>query len=429
MRSSIIHENRHSKMMRPQSKINALERKNVMSNKQPCIAIDVSKGKSHVCGFVSKKKAIGKVTSIRHDLDGFLEIDKLYELLLDSTDSDPCLIFESTGIYHRPLRRYLEVKGYNYIEVSPLLSAKYRKNSAIRSAKTDARDTHSLANLFYDHNLVSSEVVKDIYYELQQYHRHHYSLTVHLIKCKVHFNEKLDILFPNFRVDISNKIYEPYFLELLKALPHPNSLVSKRVDAIENILLSNGMQVGRVQTMARYIKEYCAKCCPGSDEYSGDTFILIEQINMIQDLIRRRDEVIKKMIILGESLPLYNQLLSIPGIGPNTAICLISELGDLNRFESSRQLVAYAGLDPIVYQSGNQDGKGLSISKKGNKHLRQKLYQVIKVSANSRQDHRIKEFVQKKRQTLSPKSAYIAGCDKLLKIIYRMNQTGDQYKM
>lgn len=400
-----------------------------MNNYQPCIALDVSKGMSHACGYTSVKKPVNKVFVIRHNRDGFLKLDDLYDLIMESTHIEPYFIFESTGIYHRPLRRYLESKGYNYIEVSPLLSAKHRKNSTIRSVKTDSKDTHSLARLFYNQTFELNCIPDDIYYELQQYHRYYCSLTTHLVKCKVHFNEKLDILFPNFRTDVSESVYKEYYLELLKTLPHPNLIAKKRIDAIENILSANGMQSRRVKTMARFIKEYCSQCFPGSGELSIDTFILVEHITMIQDISKRRREVIERMIYIGQEIPLYSQLLSIPGLGPNTSICILSELGDLKRFSSSRQLVAYAGLDPIVYQSGKQSGKGLSISKKGNRHLRRKLYQVIKVSANSRHDHRIKEFVQKKRQTLPPKSAYIAGCDKLLKIIFRMSRTGDQYKL
>lgn len=105
-----------------------------------------------------------------------------------------------------------------------------------------------------------------------------------------------------------------------------------------------------------------------------------------------------------------------------------AELGDLSRFANNKQLIAYAGLDPVVYQSGQNSGKGLSISKKGNKHLRTLCFTAVQRSVSSRFEHPIKLFYQKKRQNTSTYSAYIASSDKMLRIIFSMNQTGESYK-
>ena len=98
-------------------------------------------------------------------------------------------------------------------------------------------------------------------------------------------------------------------------------------------------------------------------------------------------------------------------------------------FVNSKQIIAYAGLDPVVYQSGQNSGKGLSISKKGNKHLRTLCFTTVQRSVGSRFEHPIKSFYQKKRQNTSNYSAIIASCDKMLRIIFNMNQTGEIYKI
>lgn len=398
-----------------------------MKINQPCIAIDVSKGGSHVCVYSKYRKIYSKVFKIKHDRNGFSILKETYESVLKETGLQAIFIYEATGIYHRPLRNFIESNNYNFIEVSPLLAAKHRRNSAIRSAKTDARDAHALAKLFYEVDLDLNTATDEKYYELQQINRYYSSLEPILIKFKVHFNEKLDILFPNFRNEVDKYVYNKYYLEILKACPHPKILAKKRIDWIENMLIKNGIQISRSKSKAEQIKDYCNNCWPGSSEFSIDTEIFITYIEEIQKYTELRNYASNKMINLCEDIPLFHQLISFPGIGNNLSCRLVSELGDLNRFQNHKQLIAYAGLDPVINQSGNLDGKGLSISKKGNKHLRKLLYLAISISVHVKYDHCIKSHFQKKRQKSSTKSAYIASCDKLLRIIFKINQTGESY--
>lgn len=397
-----------------------------MKSTQPCIALDVSKGSSHVCAYESKDRLIQAPIQILHDREGFKVLDELVQTLSSDNESPPMFIYETTGIYHRPLKRYLSEKNYNQIEVSPLLAAKHRKNSGIRVPKSDKADPKSLARLFYDVNLSVKHKVDDIYYDLLQYDRYYQGLTRLLVECKVHFKEKLDILFPRFDT-LFTDIYTPYTLELLVQYPHPELILHKRSDALENELVKNGLQRNKSLKVIQKLKTYCQNCVPGSSPKSVDTGILKSYIREIQHYKSKRNEVIQSMITIAQEIPLYSYLQSIPGIGPILSIRLISELGDLSRFENTRQLVAYAGLDPVVYQSGQYEGKHLSISKKGNKYLRCILFQVIGLSICVKHDHSLKTYVQKKKQTHANKSAKIAGCAKLLRIIFSMYQSNEPY--
>ena len=132
------------------------------------------------------------------------------------------------------------------------------------------------------------------------------------------------------------------------------------------------------------------------------------------------------MIKLAEKVPLYILVKSIPCIQSNLAARFVAEIGDINRFNSYKAIIAVSGTDPIIYQSGDNDGQHLKISKKGNKHLRTLLYlmanQLIK-AANI--DSPIKEYYKKKTQQGLPKlAASVACCNKLIRTIYYMNKTG-----
>ena len=107
---------------------------------------------------------------------------------------------------------------------------------------------------------------------------------------------------------------------------------------------------------------------------SFEVTILKTMVNKISDQEVEIELCLDEMRELVSEVPLYHQLMSIPGIGDNLAIRLIGELGDLDRFERSEQLVAYAGIDPRVYQSGQMTGEHLHITKKGNKHLKNACY-------------------------------------------------------
>jgi transposase len=405
---------------------NMPERSCAMNSTQSCIAIDVSKGKSHVCAYATKDVMVQKPIEILHDREEFKVLDDLYNRLNTMEGSPPIFIFETTGIYHRPLKRYLKGQQYPQSEVSPLLAAKHRKNSGIRVVKSDKADPKSLVRLFYDVDLPLDQNLNDMYYELLQLDRNYQALTNLMVTCKVHFKEKLDILFPRFE-DYFGNVFLTYFLNLLEANPHPTLILHKRSDAIKRRLIEDGLQCGRSPSVVMALKNYCLNCTPGASAESVDTQILKLFIQQIRFYTNERNRIIEQMTGLVEDIPFFKQLKSIPGIGPLLAVRLFAELGDLSRFRNIRQLTAYAGLDPIVYQSGQNDGKHLSISKKGNRYLRSLLYQVICISTSLTIDHSIKIYVQKKKQTHPMKSARIAGCAKLLRIIYSLYRSGELY--
>ncbi|RGJ44889.1 hypothetical protein DXD61_08805 [Eubacterium sp. TM06-47] len=138
-----------------------------------------------------------------------------------------------------------------------------------------------------------------------------------------------------------------------------------------------------------------------------------------------------EMITVASTLEEYRYILSIDGIGTNLAARIIAEIGDIEEFKSREALVAYAGLDPHIYQSGDQDGKHLKISKKGNKYLRCLLFLAVGCSIRGAKDNPVNRFYQKKKQQSNPlnsKAAKTACTAKLLKIIYGICKNKTTYE-
>ena len=155
-------------------------------------------------------------------------------------------------------------------------------------------------------------------------------------------------------------------------------------------------------------------------------------IDELQKQEERCNKYLDKLISDASTLPSFEILYSIPGIGRNIAARIIAELGDISRFKNERAIVAYAGLNPKINQSGSKDGTHLAISKKGNRHLRCLLYLAASCNYRLKKGDAIYLFNKKKRQqaesALKPKAATIAAADKLLVVIYSLIKNGTQFR-
>ncbi|EEL67765.1 ISSep1-like transposase [Bacillus mycoides] len=140
------------------------------------------------------------------------------------------------------------------------------------------------------------------------------------------------------------------------------------------------------------------------------------------ELLHQKASCISKMVYVAEQRAEYNIIRSLPGIGPNTAVRLMAERGDITRFNNNKQLNAFAGIDIRRFQSGKTFFKD-KINKRGNKHLRKLLFLIIQNMIKQRRygQNRIFEYYDKlKTQPYNKchKVASIACVNKLLKLLF-----------
>lgn len=390
--------------------------------KRPCIALDVSKGSSHYQGWINEDKKCGNPKKIEHNQEGFQEIVAKAKELEGITNEKPIVVFEATGVYHRALQCFLDENGMDYIIVSPLASAKVRKSN-IRSTKTDKKDCKNIAKVYFEKDLKIHSKSDDVYDKMLDLNRYYQYLTAQSKKIKVQFRMILDIVFPNIDKLWSN-IYSDVPLALFAKYNHPNQLKNKKPETLSKYLTKKTCHhYAQSMKEANKIIEYCKTCCSGCLETSVNCQVLNDLILQLNEKIQEQDNCLNQIIDLAKDLPNYVLLLSIPGISNNLASRIIAELGDTNRFSRIRQITAYAGLDPSIYQSGEIDGLHLKITKKGNKNLRCLLYLAIQNTLQ--QENKISEFYHKKiAASMNPKAAKIACMNKLLRIIYSMCKNG-----
>ena len=393
----------------------------------PCITLDVSKGKSYYQGFLSIDEPISKAQPIDHYLNDFKKIIDLKNIIEDKSGVSPVVVFESTGIYHKGLQQFLEDNNLKYVIMSPLAAAKIRKAS-IRTTKTDARDCRSIAKAYYlgDFEVFTKE--SDLFRNLKENHRLYQFLIEEQKRWKVEFRRLLDIVYPNFDKLYSN-MYSDIPLFVMDNYHHPNKL--KKV-SVESLAKKMEKETYRKYDYCLYeahkIKKYLDNCVSGCSDKDIVCSSFGMSVHMLKEQIKLVNKSLESLITLAKQTPYFLILKSIPGVGDKLAVSIIAEMGDVNNFSSADKLVAFAGLDPTVYQSGKQTGEHLKITKKGNKRLRTALYLACQVACQKRmKENKIKSFYNKKKQQdhpLSTKAAYIACANKLLRIIHSLCKNG-----
>ena len=390
----------------------------------PIISFDVSKGSSHMQGFLDHGKPAGKATVIRHDLKDFAKIDALRGKIREETGSNPVAVYEYTGVYSHTLERYLDSIGMRRYAISPLESAKVRK-AMIRPTKNDSLDCRTIAEVYYLRTLREVRNDDEIHDSLRDMGRfYHYLLEVKIVE-KGRYYRCLDDVWPCF-----DKVIEPNSpksLAIISHYGHPSKIRSK--EQVKNFLMKLPRH-GRVSTdelaekIAAYAKTHVSGASP--DSYK------VKEVKMmsarVKGIINESERVMDSMISKAENLPEFALLKTIPGIADVTATRLIAEIGDINAYPKADSLIAYAGLDPAVMQSGQMTGEHMHITKKGNSHLRATLFVAVINMIISKAENMITRYVLKKKNSgLSYKAAVIAGCSKLLRLIHAMLRNGTCY--
>lgn len=399
--------------------------------KELCISIDVSKGESHVGSFIDLMTTYHKVFAIKHDLKGFQQIKALYDEMRIEYQKEVCIVFEATGVYHRGLKNYLEQNDLKYHMISPLLSARFRKQS-LRSVKTDKADCTTIAKVYYNCELKESHRAENTYYSLQQMSRHYETLLGHLRKCKVTMNEILEIVFPGYD-DFFSDLYSDVSMAILKQYPHPEMLKNKKAETVTAYLMKHTKHKENwLKSKAVFIIDSAKNTVSGCRVDDVNVQILKSAIEQVEYYEKLAKTTLESMITLAKEMPNYHVLISVPGIGENLAARILAEIGDIERFKGPKQIIAYTGIEPIIYQSGKNDGYHYRISKRGNKRLRTLLYTAVKcMIRKTTKETSIKNYYHKKTQQENPmnsNAAVIASANKLLRVIYGMCKTGCIYQ-
>ena len=319
----------------------------------------------------------------------FTNDDKGFKTLLvnlrKNKDNEIMIGFESTGHYHQTLFNYLTSKKYKCYLINPYMTSKFRSIS-LRNAKNDNIDSRAIAQfLSLEHkNLESEEFLSN---ELKELCLQRQFLIVDSSKMKIKLKAYLDRTFPELEgiVDVNTSAIRA----VLKEYPTAAAISKTRIDKLKN--LAKEASKGKYSLLKIEQVKEAAKSSIGID--STSLGLNITQCIETLDLKERQIDIIEKEIKKHPTV-INSPLHQLTGINDIEIAYIMSAIISIKRFDDSKKLVAYAGLDPKVRQSGTWSASKTRMSKRGSKILR---YALIWSSYNmTRKDGPIKTYYNKK---------------------------------
>ena len=387
----------------------------------PVIGLDVAKGESQVQAFLQRKQTYKQSFKFNHDLPGLHAFHHFYQEVEKVSGQPPAVIFESTGHYHEPVLQFLENQGIVYYLINPVVSFEAKKTS-LRKVKTDKADAFHLGELYYKEDLEIYQRKTAKALNLRLLTRQHSALTESYVEIKLQFQVALDQVFPEYH-SVFSDLYGKLSLSTL--LHYPTALDIHKVS--QQALAEEMRQFGIRRSQAWFLDKAAqlreaAKRNPFQSQIShGQLVSLRMYIQMLFQYQKHLSELIKEINSLAKSFEEYRLIQSVPGIGEKIAATIISEIGDINQFEHPKKLVAYAGLDPSVFESGKFKSSINRITKRGSSRLRQSLYTAVQCGLAKERNKKLIAFYDRKRNEGKPhKVAVIACANKLVHWIHAM---------
>ena len=327
------------------------------------VGIDVAKDKHDCFAMNSDGEILIEKLTITNNLDGF---ETLYNSLMNFSDSlDNIKVgLEATGHYSNNILNFLTEKGFNIYLINPLQTNLYVKGQSLRKTKTDKLDAHVIAIMLVSDNLKPYIPVSYHISELKSLTRHRFRLVKENSKFKTSLVRLVDIVFPELPKIVSS-VAQKSCLALLYELPSAKDIAECNLTHLTHLLSNNSYKhFGRDKAIQ--IRDL-ARNSIGLNSNSV-SFELKQTISIIQFIQEQLDDVEKRIKqILKE---INSPILTIPGISFKTAGSILAEIGDISRFDSPAKLLAFAGLDPSMYQSGKFFSTHSVMVKRGSKYLR-----------------------------------------------------------
>ncbi|WML44627.1 IS110 family transposase [Neobacillus sp. PS3-40] len=398
----------------------------------PVIGLDVSKGESQVQAFLDKGKPYRKSFKVSHTLEGLGLLQEFLEEVKRESGQKPPIVLEATGHYHSSVVQYLEDRGYLLIIINPLISYK-AKSSSLRKVKTDAADAYHLCELFYKEDLEPYKKRGVQLLNLRNLTRQHENITGVLIQTKLQFQAIMDQVFPEYR-GVFGDLYSVVSLLTLSEFPSYEDILGISVEILADIIssLCKSRSNRWAKEKAIELKAAATRNPFEKTVYQSHILSLKMYVNIILQYKEHLSTLESEIDALAKEVEEYNIIKSIPGIGEKIAATIISEIGEIDRFTDPKKLVAFAGVDPSVFESGKFTATKNRITKRGSSRLRHALYMAVRCAIRDcrkkkttdeiiPRNKKMREFYDKKRGEGKPfKVAVIACVNKLLHWIFAL---------
>ena len=308
-----------------------------------------------------------------------------------SNPSDFEIGMEATGHYWLSVYSFLFEKGFLLHVINPIQTDGWRKGTEIRKRKNDTIDSVLIADLIRYGQFVQTRLADEDLFSLRTLTRFRTYLVESIRDLKRKVVCVLDQIFPEYQ-SIFSDIFGKTSKEILLQFSSPIDFENISPESLAELLAQLSRQkVGAAK--AEQLKAAASSSFGITFAKNSFTFqlkALIEQISFIENQVKETESEISNIM-----RKLDSPITTITGIGNVTGAAIISEIGDISKFDNPRKLVAFAGLDATVTQSGEFEASHNVMSKRGSPYLRKAIFQAALIA--SFHDPVLSVYYQKKK--------------------------------
>ena len=325
------------------------------------VGIDIAKLNHFAAAVSSDGEILIEPFKFTNDYDGFyLLLSKLAPL-----DQNSIII----GLHYGDnLVRFLINKGFKVCVLNPIQTSSMRKNN-VRKTKADKVDTFVIAKTLMMQDSLRFLTLEDLdYLELKELGRFRQKLVKQRTRLKIQLTSYVDQVFPELQYFFKSGLHQHSVYTLLKEAPTPNAISSMHMTHLAHILevASHGHFD---KDKARELRVLAQKSVGVNDSsLSIQITHTIEQIELLDSQLLHTELEMANLVTC-----LHSVLMTVPGIGFVNGGIILGEIGDIHHFSEPKKLLAFAGLDPSVHQSGNFQAQRTRMSKRGSKVFRYAL--------------------------------------------------------
>ena len=384
------------------------------------VGIDIGKN-HHEASIVSPEgKQIGRSLRFATTHKG---ADSLMSFIFKNIGNSPCVFgMEATGHYWYPIYSFLKAKGYTIYVINPIQSDSLRK-MYIRQTKNDSIDSFLIAEVIRFGQFGTTSMADENILAMRQLCRYRDSVISSRTEIKLRIGTIMEQIFPEYEKQFSS-LWVSTSMGILEKYLTPENIENAPIDELFEIIKDKSHN-RLTKAKAISIKEAAADTFGikiAQDAFSFQLKQLIDRMNFLDKQIEALDCQILEYY---EKFDCY--LHTIPGIGMIAAATILAEIGDINRFKSSSALVAFAGIDPTVRQSGEFSSTHNHMSKRGSPYLRHAIF--LAATTCSFHNSPLNAYYKKKRdQGKHHLTATGAVARKLTTIIYAVLRDSKPYE-
>ena len=384
------------------------------------VGIDIGKN-HHEASIVSPEgKQIGRSLRFATTHKG---ADSLMSFIFKNIGNSPCVFgMEATGHYWYPIYSFLKAKGYTIYVINPIQSDSLRK-MYIRQTKNDSIDSFLIAEVIRFGQFWTTSMADENILAMRQLCRYRDSVISSRTEIKLRIGTIMEQIFPEYEKQFSS-LWVSTSMGILEKYLTPENIENAPIDELFEIIKDKSHNKLTMKK-AISIREAAADTFGikiAQDAFSFQLKQLLDRMNFLDKQIEALDIEIMKYY---EQFDCY--LHTIPGIGIIGAATILAEIGDISRFKNSSALVAFAGIDPTVRQSGEFNSTHNHMSKRGSPYLRHAIF--LAATTCSFHNSPLNAYYKKKRdQGKHHLTATGAVARKLTTVIYAVLRDSKPYE-